>query len=143
MQHKSEKIDELTRKVNEGDTTMRKLTLQNTQLQAENKRLLDEGQKFANTKLEQTEKERLVLMKQAEEQQKLLSAKDAEVAQLSQQVRALEEQARAFVKLKADKDHLEQKVLSQRAVIQNLEQVHVVTCTCTCTLYMYILACRI
>ena len=104
---------------------MRKLMIQNSQLEAEKTRLINEGHKYANTKLEQTQREKAVLLKQVEEQEQVISSMDARANQLSQQNRALEEQVRVLAKVKEEKEHLEQRVLSQLAKIQNLDQVHV------------------
>ena len=108
---------------------MRKLRIQNSQLEAEKTRLIDEGHQYANTKLEQTEREKVALMKQVEEQERVISSMDVKANQLSQQNRALEEQLQVLAKVKEEKELLEQRILSQLAKMQNLDKVRVHTCT--------------
>lgn len=125
LTQKRQDIEHLKKNASIADATMRKLMIQNGQLEAEKTRLINEGRKYANTELEQTEREKAVLLKQVEEQEQMVSSMDARVNHLSQQNRSLEEQVRVLAKIKEEKEHLEQRVLSQLAKIQNLDQVHV------------------
>ena len=128
ISQKRQEIEHLKKNTSTADATMRKLMIKNSQLEAEKTRLINEGHRYANTKLEQTEREKAALLKRVEEQERMISSMDAKVNQLSQQNRALEEQTRVLAKIKEEKEHLEQRVLSQLATIQNLDQVHVCTC---------------
>ena len=137
LNQKRQEIEHLKRNASVADGTIRKLRIQNTQLEAEKTKLVNDSHKYANTKLEQTEKERAALLKQVEEQEQIMSSMDARANQLNQQNRALEEQVRVLGKVREEKEHLEQKLISQTATIQNIEQVCLYVCLCLYTC-MYI-----
>ena len=133
LSQKRQEIEHLKKNTSVADATMRKLRIQNSQLEAEKTRLIDEGHQYANTKLEQTEREKVALMKQVEEQERVISGMDVKANQLNQQNRALEEQLQVLARVKEEKELLEQRILSQLAKMQNLDKVRVHACTCTCT----------
>ena len=119
--------------------------IQNSQLTAEKTRLLNDSHMYANTELEQTEREKATLLKQVKKQEWTIGSMDAKVNQLSQQNRALEEQIRVLAKVKEEKEHLEQQGLGLLATIQNLDQVHVhvngIHFACTKYVYVYVHCC--
>ena len=98
-------MEQLRAKGAEADTTIRKLMMQNNQLKQENKKLLDDS-----------EKEKI------EEQLQLLI--NSLKSRLSQQSAEMEKKAKTLNRAIEEKEHFEQKVISQMAVIQNLEKVH-------------------
>ena len=65
---------------------MHKLMIKNSQLEAERTRLINEGHmyRYANTKLEQTEREKAALLKHVEEQERMIGRMDAKANLLSE-----------------------------------------------------------
>ena len=123
VNQKRKEIENLRGKINVADATIRKLVIRNSQLEEDKKKLIDEGHKFANTRLEETEREKASLQKAFDEQQQITSTLDAKISELSKRNRELEEKTSVLGKAMEERQHLEQKVISQHAVILNLQQV--------------------
>ena len=143
-----EEVGALKLKLTESRETVRRFHLRNKSLEDENRRLKDTVHEYANTKLDEREKENQVL----KQTMKSLSAK---VDELSQHKVALEDHNQKMAKRCAELDGvkslLEQKIIGQQASIQNLQQVYVhvhalcytnsLTSTCIDVIYMYMSAC--
>lgn len=92
LDKKRQEIEQLRAKGAEADTTMRRLMMQNRQLEQEKKKLMDKS-----------EKERM-----EEQLQRII---DTLKSKLSQQSDAMEEKNKALKKAIEEKEHLEQKAL--------------------------------
>ena len=107
--------------------TVRGLTLERQKLEEENKRLLAEAHGYANTKLDEAEKNNESLREEVSEYKKKIADMTVKVNELATQKAACEEKNHAMAtilkSLEHTKHNLKQKDVEQQALIQNLQQV--------------------
>ena len=107
--------------------TIRRFTIQLKKLEEENKRLTAEAHGYANTKLDDVEKDNKSLREEVDQRETKIAAMDVKLNELSTQNKACEEKILAMHhtlnRLEGTKHHLEQKDIAQQALLQNLQQV--------------------
>ena len=122
----SEEVGALKSKLSESLETTRRFHIQNKILEDENRRLKNTVDKYANTKLDEVEKKNQ-LLKQA------MKSLHAEMDELSEHKAALEKNnqmlAEQYAELDGLKHLLEQKIIRQQTLIQNLQQVQILSNT--------------
>ena len=114
-------------KYEESLLTIRRFTIQVKKLEEENKRLTAEAHGYANTKLDDVEKDNKSLKEQVDQREAKIAAMNIKLTELSTQNKACEEKILAMhhtlKSLEGTKHHFEQKDIAQQAMLQNLQQV--------------------
>ena len=116
MTESQDKIKELKSQQTNFDSTIRKLQIKKAELQQQVKTLTERGQEFATTKYQETERRRQQLEKIVTELQSTLET-------LQDEKKGLVEKLGKMSVLEERRDHLEQVVVNQQAVIANDRQV--------------------
>ena len=111
-----EEIKELKSQQTNFDSTVRKLHIKKAELQQQVKTLSERGQEFATTKYQKTECPRQQL-------EKIVTELQSTVETLQDEKKGLVEILRKMSVLEERRDHLEQVVVNQQAVIANDRQV--------------------
>ena len=121
MTESQDKIKELKSQQTIFDSTIRKLQIKKAELQQQVKTLTERGQEFATTKYQETECRRQQL-------EKIVTELQSTVETLQDERKGLVVKLRKMSVLEERRDHLEQVVVNQQAVITNDRQVKCTTC---------------
>ena len=116
MTESQDKIKELKSQQTNFDSTIRKLQIKKAELQQQVKTLTERGQEFATTKYQETERRRQQL-------EKIVIEFQSTVETLQDEKKGLVEKLGKMSVLEERRDHLEQVVVNQQAVIANDRQV--------------------
>ena len=111
-----DKIKELKFQQTNFDSTIHKLQIKKAELQQQVKTLTERGQEFATTKYQETERRRQQL-------EKIVTELQSTVETLQDEKKGLVEKLGKMSVLEERRDHLEQVVVNQQAVIANDRQV--------------------
>ena len=111
-------MEKLRAKVNEADTTIRKLMIRNSLLEKEKSGFSTESDLY---QIEETERQKL--LQELDGHRQAAFDLNGKVIQLNQQNSTLEEKIRSLIRVKDENEHLHQKCVSQMATLQNIDQV--------------------
>ena len=111
-------MEKLRAKVNEADTTIRKLMIRNSVLEKEKSRFSTESDLYQT---EETERENL--LQELDGHRQAAFDLNGKIIQLNHENSTLDEKIRSLIRVKEENEHLQQKCVSQMATLQNMKQV--------------------